>query len=93
LLGMRHHHRGQFGASNLYIVCQLQALTTAVIAAENEIAEVRWFFPEDYLNDEKVSQYNRLLVFSALKHSGMVQHQVDGYQQSAADYEIYLPEL
>lgn len=93
LLGIRHHHRGQFGASNLYIVCQLQAQTTAVIAAENEIAEVRWFAPEDYLNDEKVSQYNRLLVSSALRHSGMVHHQVEGYQQSAADYEIYLPEL
>jgi 8-oxo-dGTP diphosphatase len=93
VLGMRHHHRGQFGASNLYIVCQLQAQTTAVLAAENEIAEVRWFKPDLYLNDDKASQYNKLLLKSALKHAGLQQHQVAGYQQSAADYEIFLPEL
>jgi len=93
VLGMRHHHRGQFGASNLYIVCQLQAQITALVAAENEIAEVRWFRPDVYLNDEKASQYNKLLLSAALKQSGMVSHQVSGYAQSAADYEIFLPEL
>ena len=93
LLGMRHHHRGQFGASNLYIVCQLQAQTTSLVAAENEIAEVRWFLPEDYLNDEKANQYNKLLLKSALKNSGLVQHQVAGYMATATAYEIFLPEL
>ncbi len=93
VLGMRHHHRGQFGASNLYIVCQLQAQTTAVIAAENEIAEVRWFAPDIYLNDDKASQYNKLLLIAALKQAGMVSHQVAGYAQSVADYEIFLPEI
>lgn len=93
VLGMRHHHRGQFGASNLYIVCQLQAQTTAVCAAENEIAEVRWFSPADYLTDDKASEYNKLLLRSALKQSGLVQHQVANYAQSAADYEILLPQL
>lgn len=93
VLGMRHHHRGQFGASNLYIVCQLHAETTALTAAENEIAEVRWFMPDDYLNDEKASEYNKLLLKSSLKCAGTVQHQVTGYQKSAADYEIFLPEL
>lgn len=93
VLGMRHHHRGQFGASNLYIVCQLQAQTTAVFAADNEIAEVRWFSPDTYLNDEKASEYNKLLLSSALKQAGMVSHHVAGYSQSAADYEIFLPEL
>lgn len=93
VLGMRHHHRGQFGASNLYIVCQLQAQTTVVFAAEHEIAEVRWFSPDTYLNDEKASEYNKLLLSSALKQAGMVSHHVAGYSQSAADYEIFLPEL
>lgn len=93
VLGMRHHHRGQFGASNLYVVCQLQAVTTALTAAENEIAAVRWFMPEAYLNDEKASEYNKLLLKSAMKYAGMVQHEVIGYQQSATDYEIFLPEL
>ncbi|RVU37684.1 NUDIX domain-containing protein [Rheinheimera riviphila] len=93
VLGVRHHHRGQFGASNLYIVCQLQAQTMAVFAAENEIAEVRWFSPDAYLGDEKASEYNKLLLKSALKYSGLVPHQVAGYSQSAADHEIFLPEL
>lgn len=93
VLGMRHHHRGQFGASNLYIVCELQAQTTAITAAENEIAEVRWFAPEVYLQDVNASEYNKLLLKSALNHTGMVRHQVAGYQQTAAEYEIFLPEL
>jgi len=93
VLGMRHHHRGQFGASNLYIVCQLQAQTTAVLAAENEIAEVRWFSPEAYLHDEKSSEYNKLLLSAALKQAGWGAHQVAGYAQSVKDYEIFLPVL
>jgi 8-oxo-dGTP diphosphatase len=98
LLGIRHHHQGQFGASNLYVVCQLQAQSTVLHAAENEIAEVRWFLPDDYLHDEKASQYNKLLLKASLHQArlhqaGLVQHQVAGYQVSAAAYEIFLPEL
>lgn len=91
VLGMRHHHKGQFGASNLYIVCQLYAKSTALKAAENEIAEVRWFDVETYLNDEKASVYNKLLLKSAVSSCPLVLHQVAGYMQSAADYEIFLP--
>jgi len=93
VLGMRHHHKGQFGASNLYIVCQLYATTTALQAAENEIAEVRWFDVATYLDDEKASLYNKLLLKSAVSASRLVPHQVAGYMQSAADYEIFLPAL
>lgn len=91
VLGMRHHHQGQFGASNLYIVCQLYATTTALKAAENEIAEVRWFDVDTYLNDEKASLYNKLLLKSAVSQPQLVAHQVPGYMNSAADYEIFLP--
>ena len=93
LLGMRHHHKGQFGASNLYVVCQLYAQTTALQPAENEIADVRWFDVETYLNDEKASLYNKLILKSAVRHSRLVLHQVAGYMQSPADYEIFLPTL
>ncbi len=93
LLGLRHHHRGQFGSSNLYIVCQLQAQTTALCAAEHEIAEVRWFAPDDYLKDVNASKYNKLLLESALKHSGMVRHQIVGFQGGDPNYEIFLPQL
>lgn len=93
VLGMRHHHKGQFGASNLYIVCQLSATTTALQAAENEIAEVCWFDVDTYLNDKKASLYNKLLLKSAVSSSRLVSHQVAGYMQSAADYEIFLPVL
>lgn len=93
VLGMRHHHKGQFDASNLYIVCQLYATTTALKPAENEIAEVCWFDVGSYLNDEKASLYNKLILRSAVSQSRLVLHQVEGYMQSAADYEIFLPAL
>lgn len=91
VLGMRHHHQGQFGASNLYIVCQLYATTTTLTPAANEIAEVRWFDVETYLGDKKASLYNKLILKSAVSHSRLVSHQVSGYMQSVTDYEIFLP--
>ncbi|WP_333798146.1 NUDIX hydrolase [Rheinheimera sp.] len=93
VLGMRHHHQGQFGASNLYIVCQLFATTTALTPAANEIAEVRWFDVETYLKDENASLYNKLILKSAVCQPQLVAHQVQGYMKSAADYEIFLPAL
>jgi 8-oxo-dGTP diphosphatase len=93
VLGMRHHHRGQFGASNLYIVCQLYAQSTALCAGENEIADLRWFDVDAYLQDEKASLYNKLILKSAVSQARLVSHQVPDYLKSAADYEIFLPAL
>ena len=93
LLGFRHHHQGQFGASNLYFVCQLMAQTTELTPAVDEIAELGWFWPEDYLQDEKASAYNKLILNFALKHTGFAPCKVPGYRADAQSYEIFFPAI
>lgn len=41
LLAMRHSHAQQFGRSNLYVLCLLEALNTD-IKVDSEIAEAKW---------------------------------------------------
>jgi len=66
-LALRHHHHGQFGASNIYFVALLQATSEQIAIDEREIAEARWFEPKAFLQDPSAGAYNKLLVQLALK--------------------------
>ena len=63
---MRHHHQGQFGASNLYLVARLTSQQTDVSPDLHEIAEAAWFDPQAFLADPLAHPYNKLLVQGAL---------------------------
>ena len=67
MLALRHHHHGQFGASNIYFVALLQATSAQIAIDEREIAEARWFEPKAFLQDPTAGAYNKLLVQLALK--------------------------
>lgn len=67
MLALRHHHHGQFGASNIYFVALLQATSAQIAIDEREIAEARWFEPMAFLQDPTAGAYNKLLVQLALK--------------------------
>jgi 8-oxo-dGTP diphosphatase len=88
-LALRHHHQGQFGASNLYMVCRLTAEETEPKADPREILQARWFHCADYLADEKASFYNKLLVQTALTGQRLAAQKVPGYMQNPDDYEIF----
>jgi len=89
VLGFRHHHQGQFGASNLYMVCRLLAPEQPVQPDAREILQARWFGVEDYLADVNASPYNKLLVKSAVQTAGLFSQQVTGYMQGPDQYEIF----
>lgn len=94
LLGLRHHHQGQFGASNLYLICVLYANSPQVLPLLSpqvgEIACARWFWPEEYLNDEKAHPYNKLLLSRALAAPLWSDTKIAQYRARHDDYEIFI---
>jgi len=94
MLGLRHHHQGQFGASNIYLVCVLYAGSPAVLPALSpqvgEIAMARWFWPEEYLSDEKAHTYNKLLLSRALAAPLWSDTKIAQYRARHDDYEIFI---
>lgn len=89
-LGLRHHHQGQFGASNLYMVCRLTAEETEPKPDPREILQARWFDCAEYLADSNASFYNKLLVQTALTGQRLSNQKVPGYMTNPDDYEIFM---
>lgn len=49
IVNIGHFRNGQFGESNLYIVCTAQALSDKItINDSSEIAEARWISPDEF---------------------------------------------
>lgn len=69
IVNMGHFRNGQFGESNLYIVCTAKALSDVIsVNDHSEIAEARWMSPSDFLNSEEVNNYNKSVVRAFLNN-------------------------
>lgn len=90
LLGMRHHHRGQFGASNIYAVCRLKPLNFDIQLDGDELAKALWLPAEDYLAREGVGPFNRRVVEAALAADPLSTVKLDNYMNGPDDYEIFI---
>lgn len=89
LVCFRHHHRGQFGTSNIYFVCRMEALTTEIAIDPEEIAEARWMAVEEFLRLATVGDFNKRVVEMAL---GWRPLRADHITQDAfGPYEMLLP--
>jgi 8-oxo-dGTP diphosphatase len=67
ILNIGHFRNGQFGESNLYIVCTAKALSKEItIYDSSEIAEAKWIKYEDFLNSEDTNNYNKSVVKAAI---------------------------
>lgn len=89
-IGFRHHHQGQFSTSNIYAVCRLKPLTFDITIQESEIADARWFPINEYLADEKIGQYNKFILRSALQKQGLKSVKLPGYMSSDEEYEVFM---
>lgn len=70
IINLGHFTHGQFGESNLYIVCTAKALSKEIqIHDSSEIVEARWISVETFLNAEETNNYNRSVVEAALNNS------------------------
>ncbi len=67
IVNIGHFMNGQFGESNLYIVCTAKALTKEIIVHDSsEIAEAKWIDYDDFFNSEDVNIYNKSVVQAAI---------------------------
>lgn len=75
ILGVVHKHPYRYGKSNLYFICQLEALTeTTSIQDAEEIAEVKWVDIASFINDDSQSEFVRQVV----KQAYQAQHNKSG---------------
>lgn len=69
IMNIGHFHNGQFGESNLYLVCTAQALSYEIKIHDNsEILDAKWINPTEFLHSEEVSAYNKSIVEAAINN-------------------------
>lgn len=91
LLGMRHHHQGQFGTSNIYFICKLAPLTQTITTDLSELARATWMPAEEYLENEHVGILNKRAVRAALSDALLANIKLDNYMGDPEAYELFLP--
>jgi ADP-ribose pyrophosphatase YjhB (NUDIX family) len=91
LLCLGQLHRWQFGKSNIYFVCRLLPLTDEIIVDETEIARAVWLPLDDYLNSAHVGVFNKQVVASTLKITGLKAITGDEFEADPVNLEVYLP--
>lgn len=91
VLGLRHHHRGQFGTSNIYFICKLTPLTEAITTDHSELTRAVWMPVQDYLDNAHIGVLNRRAVQAALSAGPLAGVKLEGYMGGPEAYEIFLP--
>ena len=72
MVSILNSHPYRYNKSNLYIVFQLEALTTKInIIDVNEIEEAIWMPLDEFFLHEKMSKFQKSLVHSALENDGL----------------------
>jgi ADP-ribose pyrophosphatase YjhB (NUDIX family) len=89
ILGMASTHPYYFGKSNIYMVCNLTPMSTAInIQDTHEIEEAKWIRPEAFLSDVNNSKFNKYLVKSLLGKEGLLKSELDLSQFSNRKHEV-----
>lgn len=89
-VALRHHHKGQFGASNLYLVGRLETFQNCLMPDPAEIAAAAWFEPQMYLQDATAHPFNQLLVRQALTAKPWSLQDIAGYDAGPSGFEIFV---
>lgn len=80
----------RFNKSNMYIVFQLEALTTEInVIDTHEIEEAIWMPLEEFFLHEEMSRFQKTLVYAALEHDGLTYLEDDIYFPSKKHVEVY----
>jgi len=90
LIGMRHHHHGQFGASNIYAVCRLTPVNFDIQLDGEELEKALWMPVEEYLAREATSPFNRRVVKAALASGPPPDETLDDYMDAPESYEVFM---
>lgn len=89
VVSLRHHHKGQFGTSNLYVVCRLRPLDFDIVVDDEEIGDAMWVDVDDYLANPEIGAYNKHVVRAAVEGRTLSMTTIDGYM-APGEYEVFL---
>ena len=80
----------RFNKSNMYIVFQLEALTTEInVIDTHEIEEAIWMPLDKFFLHEEMSRFQKTLVYSALEHEGLKYLENEIFFSSKKHVEVY----
>ena len=69
IMNLGHFKNGQFGESNLYIVCTAKALSSDIMVHDaSEIIEAKWMGVTEFLESSEVNNYNKSVVQAAINN-------------------------
>ena len=72
MVSLLNSHPYRFNKSNMYIVFQLEALTTEInIIDTHEIEEAIWMPLKEFFLHQEMSRFQKTLVYVALEHDGI----------------------
>ena len=91
MVSLLNSHPYRFNKSNIYMVFQLEALTTEInVIDTHEIEEAIWMPLEEFFLHEKMSRFQKTLVYSALENEGMhYLENEDQYFKGKKHIEVY----
>lgn len=90
ILNIGHFRQGQFGESNVYIVCTARAKDTTIsVGDSNEIAEALWMNIDDFLQSEYANVYNKAVVRAAITNVEL-KLQLQSLPLRVSDAEVFL---
>jgi len=90
MVSVLNSHPYRFNKSNMYIVFQLEALSSEInIIDTNEIEKAFWMPLEDFYAHKEMSTFQKDLVSSALNHEGLTLSSNDVYFPKKKHVEVY----
>jgi len=90
MVSVLNSHPFTFNKSNMYIVFQLEALTTEInIIDTHEIEEAIWMPLDEFFAHEEMSEFQKKLVNAALNHEGLSLLEYEHILANKKHVEVY----
>ena len=90
IVSLGHFFPHQFNKSNLYIICLAKPISYDInIQDTNEIEDAKWMDVDEYLQDDTVLEYNKVLVNSALDIKGFKSFDLESFKHIPKRYELF----
>lgn len=90
MVSILNSHPYRFNKSNMYIVFQLEALSSEInVIDTHEIEKAFWMPLEEFYAHKEMSNFQKDLVSSALNHEGLTLSSNDIYFSSKKHVEVY----
>lgn len=92
IISLGHFYPHQFHKSNLYILCTAIPKSSEIDIQDcHEVIDAKWIDVNEYLSDEKVLDYSKAIVLSALKSKGFKRANQETLCHIKKDFELFFP--